>query len=224
MNSKLITGLILSLLVICYAAFGQTTQRLIIHTLQEPQQVQSLIADSLFGGGGVISNIQYNIDDNLDGIGSFENGSATVRFQKGVVLSNGYVKTLEGSNSVGAAMNERDLLGDRIDDPDLNKMLTYISGSSKGDTVHDASVITFKLKPFYNALKLEYVFGSEEYLFEGPQGKPDVDMTDSLRHDVSAIFFNTNPGNLEIYSIFYGSGGPTPIPVTLGDINDHSNT
>ena len=222
MRPKLITVLISSLLLTCYAAFGQTTQKMIIHPLQEPQQVHSLIADSLFGGGGVISNVQYNIDYNLDGIGSFEEGGATVGFQKGVVLSNGYVKALEGPNIYGAAMNERDLLGDHIDDPDLNKMLTYISGSTKGDTVHDASVITFKFKPFYTALQIAYVIGSEEYLFEGTQGKPDVNMTDSVRYDVSGIFYNTHPGNYELYSVFYGTPPPPPMPVALGFINDHS--
>jgi hypothetical protein len=64
-----LTGLLL--LLFGYSLNAQTTQKLVVHPLQEPQQIETLVRDSLYGGGGILSNIQYNIPNNVDGLGSF---------------------------------------------------------------------------------------------------------------------------------------------------------
>jgi len=170
------------------------------------------INDTLFGGGGVISNIEYI--GSPKGVGLFRQG-VDVGISDGLILSNGYVKTTttvdNGFNKTGAqAIPSHDSLGPYgtggmgggLKDSDMDYMVGIIVGDMKPDTAVDPSVITFKFKPYYNSIHLKYVFASEEYLWQYDPNEPppppvlDIDFTDSTASDFMAILVKKSPSNM----------------------------
>ena len=226
--------LLAALLFSCYFhAISQTNPPLRIEEMPDLEALELYVRDSLFGGGATISNIEFS--GNLDGIGTFSSGG-DLNIMTGLMLSNGYVKTAvevdNGQNKNGAQGNpERDSLGRYPDlsDADMEWLRGYIEGGGKPDTMLDATVITFKFKPWYNTLKLRYVFASEEYLYdEGPGGGGraiDLDLTGEPVADLMAIMVKKTPSQrdenmlVSIIGSELGPGFPTKLPVCVTFVN-----
>jgi gliding motility-associated-like protein len=189
------------------------------------------IKDTLFLGGGEISNIQYY--GNTKGVGLFRDGGH-IGFSDGLILSNGYVMTTKmnnGLNKTGAqSLPDYDFLGQYykqggpdlppdyyLQDDDMDYIAGYItSGELKADTALDPSIISFKFKPYYNSIKLKYVFASEEYKYlQDPAFPPvdppvDFDLTGTPGCDFLGILVKRTPGEMGPNNVasLIGIGGP----------------
>jgi gliding motility-associated-like protein len=160
----------------------------------------------------------------------------------GMILSNGYVGTTVmdgGLNKTGAqALPMYDSLGPYNAEPNGPPVLRdddmdWLAGlftpqDPKPDTAVDPSVITFKFKPYYNSIHLEYVFASEEYKYQQPPLPPpppppiDVDLTDADVSDFMAVFIKRTPSekNYDMIASMIGQDGtPSWIPVCVKTLN-----
>ena len=202
--------------------------------------IKNYIRDTLLFGGGEISNISFY--GNAKGIGLFKDG-ADIGFQRGLILSNGYVGTTMmtfGGKRTGAdAFPAHDSLGpirgiDALQNADMNWMAGLISGPPfKPDTAADPTVITFRFKPYYNSIGLKYVFASEEYQYKWePEHPPnpwpgfyDVDLTNKTDgSDFMAILIRKTSTqaltNANICSVRGDMGNPSWLPVSVEYLND----
>jgi len=201
--------------------------------------VINYIRDTLFFGGGVISEIEYI--GNPKGVGLFRNG-VDLGIPEGVMLSNGYVGTAtiidNGINKTGIqAFPAHDSLGaysspqggQGLKDADMDWLAGLGSMPPKPDTAFDPSVIKFVFKPYYNSIKMDYVFASEEYKWESHQIPPpdpppaDFDRTaQNTPGDLMAIFVKRNPGQQAIEMIASVKGtqdDPFWEPVCVNTLN-----
>ncbi len=200
--------------------------------------IKRYIEDTLYFGGGKLSNVQYI--GSPKGVGLFEKG-ADIGISKGLILSNGYVKTTTvvdgGRNRTGAqAIPAHDSLGPYaggagggLKDSDMDYMVGVIKGETRPDTAVDPSIITFKFKPYYNSIHLNYVFASEEYLYEhNPHISPpppmpvDINLTDSVASDFMAILVKRTPGEMNVNNISSVRGvldDPPFIPISVKFLN-----
>jgi len=201
------------------------------------------IKDTLFFGGGQLSNPEYI--GNSKGVGLFKQG-ADIGFSDGIIISNGYVKTTttvdNGYNKTGAqAIPAHDSLGtyyipggpgipptEYLQDDDMDYMVGIIVGDMKPDTAVDPSIITFKFKPYYNSIHLKYVFASEEYLWQSnplfppPPPVADIDLTGAAASDFMAILVKKTPSNMSpnnIASVRGVLGSPPYIPISVKFLN-----
>jgi gliding motility-associated-like protein len=217
---------------------AQGTQPL--QVFQPPaEQFLQYIQDSLLFGGGQLSQPEYF--GVSDGRGVFQDG-ADIGFQKGIILSSGWVMATTqvdgGDNKNGAQASERDSLGPRMGhggpngtglfDNDMNRLLGILDGDNKPDTAVDPSTIQFKFKPYYNTIKLDYVFASEEYMWDGGinpgGGVADIDLTGEDLSDFMGAFVKRSPGDLNpgIISVVgndQGPGSPPKVPVCVYWVN-----
>lgn len=220
---------------------AQTTPELRIYHLDE-EQFELYVRDTLFAGGGEISNINYK--GKIDARDAFESG-IDVGFDRGLILTNGYVYSTTqingGDNKSGAQTNpERDSLDsyENLNDEDMDWLMGVISLENKPDTVVDVSVLEFKFKPFYDSFTLNYVFASEEYKYEevggggggGGGGRAeDIDLTGEDKSDFMAIFvkkFPSQQDNDMIASMIgndFGPPYPSKVPVSVRWINHETN-
>jgi gliding motility-associated-like protein len=205
--------------------------------------IVNYIRDTLLLGGGEISNIQYY--GSTKGVGLFKHGG-DIGFSDGLILSNGYVLTAimnNGENKTGAqALLNIDYLGQYykpggpdlppdhyLQDDDMDYIAGYITtGESKPDTACDPSIITFKFRPYYNSIKLKYVFASEEYKYlQDPSFPPgetpvDFDMTSSPGCDFIGILVKRTPSEMGANNVasLVGIGGPPFwVPMTVKNLN-----
>jgi len=245
---KLLVGL--SLVLLPTLLYPQGTQELNIYKMINPDSplpdslylidIIKYIEDTLFLGGARISDIQYI--GNPKGVGLFTDG-ADIGMNDGLILSNGWVGTTTivdgGQNKTGAqAIPAHDSLGPYRAEPNgppplQDDDMDWLSGlftpnDPKPDTAYDPSIITFKFKPYYNSIKLEYVFASEEYLYEQPPFPPpppppiDVDMTGAPVSDFMAVFIKRYPSEQNynmIASLIGQDGDPSWIPVCVKTLN-----
>jgi len=201
------------------------------------------IRDTLFLGGGEISNIEYY--GNTKGVGLFRHGN-DIGFPDGLILSNGYVMTSiidNGDNKTGAqALPNYDRLGIYykpggpdpppdyfLQDDDMDYIAGYITtGESRPDTACDPSIITFKFRPYYNSIKLMYVFASEEYKYQQDPAFPpgetpvDFDLTGSAGCDFIGILVKRTPSEMganNVASLVGISGPPFWVPMTVHNLN-----
>jgi gliding motility-associated-like protein len=177
---------------------------------QDTLRILNYIKDSLFFGGGKLSNPAFK--GMPDGIGLFRSGQ-DLGFTNGMILSNGFVMTSvmdNGTNKNGAqAIPARDSLksyngGPPPDPPgmrdsDMDYIVGLIVGDMKPDTAVDPTVITFRFKPYYNSIHMTYVFASEEYQYEAqPSPSPppppvDVDFSTASASDFMGILVKRFP-------------------------------
>ncbi|WP_343631946.1 choice-of-anchor L domain-containing protein [Fluviicola sp.] len=113
----------------------------------DPQQ---LVANVLSGSGVSISNVQHN--GVLDAIAYFSSGSTVgLPYHSGFLMTTGSKYFAQGPNdSIGAGIKNN------------APGLTLFNGAFAVES-YDASVITFDVIPSGSTLKINYVFGSEEY-------------------------------------------------------------
>ncbi|MCB0638453.1 MAG: choice-of-anchor L domain-containing protein, partial [Lewinella sp.] len=86
------------------------------------------------------------------GIGYFENGSASIGLDRGIILSTGPTSNAPGPNS---ATDRSGDFNDNSGDPDLSSLAT--------GAVRDAVGIEFDFVPLDSFVSFRYVFASEEY-------------------------------------------------------------
>lgn len=239
------------------SCFAQTTPEIIIYHAPDEQFLQ-YIQDSLLFGGGVVSNPQYFGREN--GRDLFMQGN-DIGFDRGLVLCNGWVygtTTYDGGDNKNGHQTRPfspetpnvpcDSLGpyialppDQLKDADMDWVLGYLlsPGNPKPDTAVDPSVIMFKFKPYYNYIKMSYVFASEEYQFNPGPGGPgggggdpnDLDFTGADMADFMAIILKQSPGQqinpamiISNVGSDAGPGGPPKVPVCVKTVNQSSGS
>ncbi len=172
--------------IILIIVFFATSQQfgwgqLQIDTVVTPEQ----LIYKLLGQGVEVSNIQFHGSGVSKGI--FRNGGSTeLGIDSGIFLTTGYnskvanVSSVQMSDAIPPHTNDSD--------PDLNNLL------SPSAQKHDATAIEFDFIPFYDTIRIKYVFGSEEY----------PEYACSSYNDIFAFFLssvNPTPGNYNYQNI-----------------------
>jgi gliding motility-associated-like protein len=248
---KIALGIIIVLLPTLL--YPQGTQDLNIYKMIDPDSplpdslftidIINYIRDTLFLGGAKISDINYI--GNAKGVGLFKDG-VDIGIDEGLVLCNGWVGTAVtidgGENKTGAqAIPSLDSLGPYraepngpppLQDDDMDWLAgMFTPNDPKPDTAYDPSIITFKFRPYYNSIKLQYVFASEEYKYQLPPVPDlppppiDVDMTGADVSDFMAIFIKKYPSQQTydmIASMIGQDGDPSWVPVCVKTRNHNS--
>jgi hypothetical protein len=107
------------------------------------------MATSLAGTGVTIQNVTYTGSNQASGI--FTNGTTTVGFNDGIILSSGKAADVVGPNTSAGTTTILGVSGDA--------QLTTLAGFN----TYDASILTFDIIPNASTVYFQYVFGSEEY-------------------------------------------------------------
>ncbi|MFA8451702.1 MAG: choice-of-anchor L domain-containing protein [Bacteroidales bacterium] len=149
--------LFISVLLTNYS-FGQKDLK--ITPCKTEQEVKQLLKKTIlkeFVTLKAIKNLEFHGDPRC--VGSYTNGKGLSfpENQNGVVMATGLVKNLEGANNVCDKDNGPFNIGIK-DDPDLNKIANT--------NTYDGCIIEFDFDHCYalgNMLKINYVFGTEEY-------------------------------------------------------------
>lgn len=184
-------------LVFLLVSISAFTQRSPLE-LGEPKSGEHLIKKVLLGDqeGIVVSNIRFR--GNQYSVGTFYNPSSRALFDKGIVLTTGYIKQILGPNTKpnsGVPMMQP---GDR----DLSRICN-------GPTL-DAVVLEFNFKTSYDSISFSYFFGSEEYPEYVNQGVNDV-----------FAFFISEMGSRERYNLARLPNNKGPI--TVDNVNESRN-
>ncbi|MEM6964021.1 MAG: choice-of-anchor L domain-containing protein [Bacteroidota bacterium] len=172
-------------------------------TTNSSQTLTQLIEDVFIGGGCFdVTNVQ--LIGGAAGVGSFANGTASIGFDSGVVLSTGNIATVTGPNNSGSAGGDNG----GGSDVDLAQLTSQ--------TINDAAGIEFDFSPTLSTIEFRFAFGSEEY----------CEWVNSAFNDVFG-FFISGPGINGPYS---GNGENialvpmTTQAITINTINDVTNT
>ena len=165
--------------------------------------VTELIEDVFIGGGCFdVSNVQ--LIGAAEGVGAFSNGSTSLGFDEGVILSTGNIASVSGPNA-GIGEGSTNNGGS---DSDLDLLTTQ--------TVNDVAGIEFDFAPTISQIEFRFVFASEEY----------CEWVDSQFNDVFG-FFISGPGINGPYSNGGENIALVPVtnePISINTINDNLNT
>ncbi len=172
-------------------------------TTSTSNTITELIEDVFIGGGCFdVTNVQ--LIGSSQGVGAFANGSTSIGFDEGVVLSSGAINLVSGpNNQEGSGSNTGG-----GSDSDL-QLLT-------AQGINDAAGIEFDFSPTLSTIDFRFVFGSEEY----------CEWVNSNFNDVFG-FFISGPG---ITGPFSNNGANialipgTTNPVTINSVNNLTNT
>lgn len=112
----------------------------------------SLIQDVFIGGDCFeVSNVIFSGSNGQ--IGTFNNGTASINIEEGVIISTGDINNTPGPNSSPSISTSYALTGADSD-------LDAISG---GGTLYDIANIEFDFTPTEDQISFEYAFASDEY-------------------------------------------------------------
>jgi hypothetical protein len=136
---------ILLLTFVSMAALNNINGQLII--TEEPNDTTFIY--SLAGPGIVVSGIERNCAGGASGF--FDATSANVGIDNGIVLTSGTLLNVVGPNNSSAATGYNATSGD----DDLTPLTMW--------ETYDACAISFDMNVAADTLKLQFVFGSEEY-------------------------------------------------------------
>jgi hypothetical protein len=114
-----------------------------------PQDITTILS----GSGVTISNVQYQ--GTLDAIAYFSASTYNMPFQSGFLMTTGSKYCAVGPNDTAYASIKNNAAGLSLADYTLNI------------TSYDASVVTFDVVPNGSSLKINYIFGSEEFGYSG---------------------------------------------------------
>ena len=115
------------------------------------EQSAEEIVSQIMGEGVEINEVRYS--GTSESAGTFETDDPnTIGFSKGIVLSSGNVKYVDGPNSESGISYENMTGGDE-----------YLELLIPGYITYDSTVLEFDFTPTKNMLSFEYVFSSEEY-------------------------------------------------------------
>jgi hypothetical protein len=162
----------------------------------EPSDTNFIFA--LSGPGIVVENPVRNCAP--DASGFFDASAAVLDLSSGALLSTGLIWDAVGPNNSGGTSTAHGWLGDA----DLDALPSSIAPS------FDACVIEFDMRVSSDTLKLDYIFGSEEYL----------EFAGSAFNDVFA-FFLSGPGISGTVNIALVPGSTEP--VSINTINAFTN-
>lgn len=161
-----------------------------------PEPNDTVFVYSLAGPGIVVSDIVRNCAP--DASAFFNSTDANVGIENGILLSSGLSTNAQGPNNAGSSSGYMDYPGDA----DLDLLSDY--------PTYDACIIEFNMTVMADTLKLNYVFGSEEY--------PEYIL--SGFNDVFA-FWVSGPDIPTPQNIALVPG--TTLPVSINNINDITN-
>lgn len=184
---KKIIPLIL-LLVLSKLSFSQLT----VDTIDTAQQ----LVNTIVGPDYTVSNVKINCATLA--IGTFT-GTSNVGFEKGIVLTTGLATSAKGPNDKTNAGRNLNRSGDL--------QLDTLTGSE----TFDGCAIEFDFIPTCDTLKINYVFGSEEYPEYATKSFTDV-----------LAFFVSGPGITGTRNIATVPG--TTLPVSVNSINATTNS
>lgn len=114
-----------------------------------PQDISTILS----GSGVTISNVQHQ--GTVDAIAYFSASTYNMPFQSGFLMTTGSKYCAVGPNDTAFASIKNNAAGLSLADNTLNI------------TSYDASVITFDVVPSGSSLKINYIFGSEEFGYSG---------------------------------------------------------
>jgi len=100
----------------------------------------------------IVANILAT-DIGTNAVGEFSNGTSSIGFDGGIVLSTGFVQDVMGPNDNNAFSS---ITGGGTSDPDLQDIVP-------GQALFDVASITFEFEPLEDEIFWTYVFASEEY-------------------------------------------------------------
>ena len=117
-----------------------------------PEPADTNLIYALSGPGIVVENAVRTCDST--GSGFFNGSATTLGLNDGVLLTSGSITNAIGPNTNGGTSYNQGMPGDA----DLDAVLGGFF------TTYDACILEFDMKVASDTLKLDYVFGSEEYL------------------------------------------------------------
>ncbi len=182
----------LLLTFVSIAALSNINAQLIV--TEEPNDTTFIY--SLAGPGIVVSGIERNCAEGASGF--FDATSANVGIDNGIVLTSGTLLNVVGPNNLSSATGYNGTAGD----DDLTPLTIW--------ETYDACAISFDMNVAADTLKLQFVFGSEEY----------AEFVGSGFNDVFA-FWVSGPGMPDPVNIAVVPG--TETPVTINNINIDTN-
>ena len=159
----------------------------------DPASAAQMVAELLAADPGMIvlgASVLYT--GSPDASGTFAGGGGILPFDSGVALTSGRRNLIPGPNSDPFTGVNNGLPGD----PDLTAIA--------GDPTYDVSKLVFSFIPEGNAIRFEYVFGSDEY--DEFVGAPFNDTFAFLLNGVNIALI---PG--------------TAIPVSINTVNEGQN-
>lgn len=183
---------ILLLTCVSMAALSNINGQLIV--TDEPNDTTFIY--SLAGPGIVVSGMERNCAEGASGF--FDATSANVGIDNGIMLTSGTLINVVGPNNSSSATGYNGTPGD----DDLTPLTIW--------ETYDACAISFDMNVAADTLKLQYVFGSEEY----------AEFVGSGFNDVFA-FWVSGPGMADPVNIAVVPG--TETPVTINNINIDTN-
>ncbi|NLI11238.1 MAG: hypothetical protein GX425_01115 [Peptococcaceae bacterium] len=125
---------------------SQSSGGLVVQNMVSGQQ----LAEALVGSGVTISNVSYT--GTASSAGTFAGGTGIIGFESGVILSTGNISNVVGPNQEPGAGDDNNLPGD-----------TELNGLIPGYETQDATILEFDFVPVSNAIRIQYVFASDEY-------------------------------------------------------------
>lgn len=163
---RLQNSTILLILFLCFwgTLFGQS-DRYRVYPCQTEADVVNIVDTVLLKGlkeKGLVSNIRF-VKGLPQMVGRFTGGGAFA-FDRGIVMSTGYVENTVGPNSVPDMGSDCGQPGD----DDLKDLAGWFARSK------DAVVIEFDFQPISNRMEFTYVWASEEYSLYVNEGFNDV--------------------------------------------------
>ncbi|MBA3705824.1 MAG: choice-of-anchor L domain-containing protein [Bacteroidetes bacterium] len=155
------------------------------------------LVQTIVGTGYTVSNIKLNCPNGA--IGTFTNVSSNIGITDGILLTTGSINIANGVNNKTSAGVNNGASGDF----DLDKL--------SGATTYDGCALEFDLVPACDSLRINYVFGSEEY----------PEYVNKQFNDVFA-FYISGPGIVGMQNIALVPG--TTSPVSINNINAGKNS
>ncbi|MEM8583892.1 MAG: choice-of-anchor L domain-containing protein [Bacteroidota bacterium] len=103
--------------------------------------------------GRAFDTVINNMPDTAFQLGTFSNGSTSVGFENGIILTTGRISNAEGPNDNNFRTQDYGTTS-------LDADMLMLSG---GQTIHDMAVLEFEFRPTSDTIDFDYVFASEEY-------------------------------------------------------------
>jgi gliding motility-associated-like protein len=189
----------------CLADKNQKSLKSMLANLSVSYGAPTQLIKDVFIGGNCFDVSNVTPIGSSNGMGTFDNGGASIIINDGVILSSGDINNAPGPNNSGSAGNS---LGGAGSDPDLNSL--------GGGNLFDIVGIEFDFRPTLNMVEFEYVFASEEY----------CEWVGSQFNDVFG-FFISGPGISGPYSnngINISVLPGTATPVAINNVNHITNS
>lgn len=182
-----------------FGAAMLATSALSAQLIVTPEPTDTNLIYALSGPGIVVENAVRTCDS--AGSGFFNGVGTTLGLSDGVLLTSGSIGNAVGPNTGSGTSFSQGMPGD----PDLDAALGGLY------TTYDACVLEFDMKVASDTLKLDYVFGSEEYL----------EFVGSSFNDVFAFYLSGDgiTGQVNIATI-PGSGDV----VAINSVNQDTNS